>query len=128
MHKYPEKEHLLFKLTGSITIFYTDSNPTLCQFLVHSVHKTHTVVVTVELIWLLLLNIFSFNFFLQLPAVIMQLFRTIFICVIYFYWSHLCWNGVKFEVGKQIKRCEIVTQKSIKAKSSSYPRLLLTPI
>ena len=31
--------------------------------LVHSVDRTHVLAVTVKMIWLLLLDIFSFNFF-----------------------------------------------------------------
>ena len=37
--------------------------PILDHALVHSVDKTHVLTVTVELIWLLFLNIFFFNFF-----------------------------------------------------------------
>ena len=39
-----------------------DTNPALGHVLIHSVDKTLVLVVTVELIWLLLLNILSFNF------------------------------------------------------------------
>ena len=74
-----------------------------------------------KLIWLLSLNILFCNFFLRLPAVVLsnpcqsyiafflnvrcsrlprssflQLFLSIIICVIYFCWAHLCWNGVHF--------------------------------
>ena len=35
--------------------------PILCHVLVHSVDKTHVLVVTVELIWLLFLNIYFFQ-------------------------------------------------------------------
>ena len=127
---------------GSSPIFHTNSNPILDQFSVHSGDKTDALVVTVEFIWLLLLNILCFNFFLRLPAVVLRNLRqsytafflnvrwsrwprssfsqlplAMFICVIYFCWAHLCWNGVHLKVGKQTNRCEIVTQKSIKAKS-----------
>ena len=43
-------------------IVYSDTNLVLGKILVHSVEKTHGLVVTVELIWLLFYNIFSFNF------------------------------------------------------------------
>ena len=43
--------------------FHSDTNPVLGHFLIHSVHKTHALFVTVVLIWLLFLNILSFNFF-----------------------------------------------------------------
>ena len=36
--------------------------PVLGQVLIHSFDKTHVLVVTVKLIWLLFLNILSFNF------------------------------------------------------------------
>ena len=57
---------------GPSPFFHTDSNPILDQFLVHSVDKTNALVVTVELIWLLLLNILSFNFFLRLPVAVLS--------------------------------------------------------
>ena len=41
--------------------FHSDINPVLGHVLVHSVDKTHVLVVTVELIWYFL-NILSFNF------------------------------------------------------------------
>ena len=41
--------------------FHSDTNPVLGHILVHSVDKTHVMVVTVELIQLVL-NILSFNF------------------------------------------------------------------
>ena len=47
---------------GPPAFFYSDTNPVLGHVLVHSVDKTHVLVVTVELIWLLFLNILSFNF------------------------------------------------------------------
>ena len=43
------------------SFFHSDTNPVFGHVLVHSFDKTHVLVVTVELIWLLLLNIFSFN-------------------------------------------------------------------
>ena len=42
--------------------FHLDTNPVIGNALVHSVDKTHVLVVTVDLIWLLFLNILSFNF------------------------------------------------------------------
>ena len=36
--------------------------PILCHVLVHSIDKTHVLVVIVDLIWLLFLNILFFNF------------------------------------------------------------------
>ena len=47
---------------GQSPFFYPDTNPAISHALVHSVDKTHVLVVTVEFIWLLFLNIFSFNF------------------------------------------------------------------
>ena len=43
------------------TFFHLDTNPVLDHILVHSVNKTHALLVTVELVWLLLLNTVSFN-------------------------------------------------------------------
>ena len=42
--------------------FHSDTNPVLGHVLVHSVDKTHVLVVTVELVWLLCLDTLSFNF------------------------------------------------------------------
>ena len=42
--------------------FHLDTNPVIGHALVHSVDKTHVLVVTVDLIWLLFFNILSFNF------------------------------------------------------------------
>ena len=42
--------------------FHLDTNPVIGHALVHSVDKTHVLVVTVDLIWLLFLNILSSNF------------------------------------------------------------------
>ena len=42
--------------------FHPDTNPLIGHTLVHSVDKTHVLVVTVELTWLLFLNILSFKF------------------------------------------------------------------
>ena len=49
---------------GPPPFFHSDTNPVLGHFLVHSVGKTHVLVVTVKFIWLLLLNILSSNFVL----------------------------------------------------------------
>ena len=46
--------------------FHLDTNPVFCHVLIHSFDKTHVLVVTLELIWLLLLNILTFNF-VQMP-------------------------------------------------------------
>ena len=59
---HPEEQHLPFKQMGTTTIHHLDTNPVLGQVLIYSVDKTHVLVVTVELIWLLFLNILSFNF------------------------------------------------------------------
>ena len=45
---------------------YSDTNPELGHVLVHSVDKTHVPVNTVELIWLMFLDILFFNFMLTL--------------------------------------------------------------
>ena len=47
---------------GPPPCFHLDTNPVLGHALIHSVDKTHVLFVTVELIWLLFLNILSFNF------------------------------------------------------------------
>ena len=47
---------------GPPQFFYLDTIPVLGHVLIHSVDKTHVLVVTVELIWLLFLNILSSNF------------------------------------------------------------------
>ena len=41
--------------------FYSDTNPALGHLLVHSIDKTHVLVVTVRLIWLLFFNILCSN-------------------------------------------------------------------
>ena len=55
------KDHL--RKRGAPPFFHSDTNLVLNHVLVHSVDKTHVLVVTVVLIWLLFLNILSFNFF-----------------------------------------------------------------
>ena len=47
---------------GPPPFFHLDTNHVLGHVLIHSFDKTHVLVVTVELIWLLFLNILSFNF------------------------------------------------------------------
>ena len=47
---------------GPPPFFHSDINPVLGHFLVHCANKTHVLVVIAELIWLLFLNILSFNF------------------------------------------------------------------
>ena len=47
---------------GPPPFFRLDTNPVLGHVLINSVDKTQVLVVTVELIWLLFLNIISFNF------------------------------------------------------------------
>ena len=47
---------------GPPPFFYLVTNPVLGHVLIHSVDKTHALVVTVELVWLQFLNILSFNF------------------------------------------------------------------
>ena len=58
---HPEEQHSPFK-RGPPPFFHPDTNPVIGDVLVHSVDKTYVLVVTVELIWLLFLNIISFNF------------------------------------------------------------------
>ena len=48
-------------MRGPPPFSHSDTNPVLGHVLVHSVDKTHVLVVTVELIWLFL-NMLSFNF------------------------------------------------------------------
>ena len=47
---------------GPPRFFHLDTSPVLGHVLIHSVDKTYVLVVTVELIWLLFLNILPFNF------------------------------------------------------------------
>ena len=47
---------------GTPPFFHLDTNPVIGQALVHSVDKTQVLFVTVDLTWLLFLNILSFNF------------------------------------------------------------------
>ena len=60
--------HAFWKTTLTIQanvdphIFYSDTSLVFGKILVHSVEKTHGLVVTVELIWFLFYNILSFNF------------------------------------------------------------------
>ena len=42
--------------------FHSDANPILSHALVYFVDKTHVVIVTMDLIWLLFSNIVFFNF------------------------------------------------------------------
>ena len=58
---HPNELHLPFKQKGSTILFFI---PILIlgHILDGFVDKTHALVVTIELIWLLFLNIFSFNF------------------------------------------------------------------
>ena len=55
----------LYKL-GPALLFHSDTNLVLENVLVHPVKKNHVLFVTEELIWLLFLNILSFNF-VQMP-------------------------------------------------------------
>ena len=59
---HSEKQNRIFKQTGNTTIFHSDTSVVLWNVLVHYVEKSHFLVVTVELIWLFLLNILSLNF------------------------------------------------------------------
>ena len=47
---------------GPPLFLHLDTNPVIGHALVHSVDKTNVLDVTVDLIWLLFLNILSFNF------------------------------------------------------------------
>ena len=47
---------------GPPPFFHSDTNPLLGHVRIHSFDKTHVLVVTVELIWLLFLTILPFNF------------------------------------------------------------------
>ena len=57
----PEEHIFHSNIRGPPPFFYSDTNPVLGHIVVHSVDKTHGLVVTLELIWLFL-NISSFNF------------------------------------------------------------------
>ena len=58
--------HALWRTTSTIRLpppfFHSDTNAVFGHVLIHSFDKTHVLFVTVELIWLLLLNILSFKF------------------------------------------------------------------
>ena len=47
---------------GPPPFFHSGTNPTIGYALVHYFDKTHVLVIIVEMIWLLFLNILSFNF------------------------------------------------------------------
>ena len=57
-----EEQHLPFKQTGPPPFFSFGYHSVLDHVLIHSVDKTHVLVVTVDVIWLLFLNILLFNF------------------------------------------------------------------
>ena len=59
---HPEEQHPPFSQKGPLPFFHLDASPVLGHVLIYSVDKTHVLVVTVELIWLLFLNMLSFNF------------------------------------------------------------------
>ena len=50
---------------GPLPLFHLDTSIVLGHILIHSVDKTHLLVVIVELIWLLFSNILSFNLVLR---------------------------------------------------------------
>ena len=58
---HPEEQHLPKKRVPP-SFFHLDISPVIGHTLVHTVGKTHVQVVTLELIWLIFLNILSFNF------------------------------------------------------------------
>ena len=67
MIQYPctRKNNIYFSnKRGTPPCFHPDTNPAIGHALVHSINKSHVLVVTVELIWFLFLNILSFNFLL----------------------------------------------------------------
>ena len=59
---HAEEQHPPFSQKGTTTIFSFGCQSCACHVMVYSVDKTHVLVVTVELIWLLFLNMLSFNF------------------------------------------------------------------
>ena len=59
---HPDEQYPPFNQRGPLPFFHLDANPALGHVLVHSVDKPHDLVVIVELIWLLSLNVLSFNF------------------------------------------------------------------
>ena len=65
-------EHLSKRETPPF--FHSDTSVVLWNVLVHYVEKSHFLVVTVELIWLFLLNILSLNF-LQKPNKSLRLWK-----------------------------------------------------
>ena len=50
------------KKWGTPLFLHLDTSPVIGHALLNSIGKTHVLVVTVDLIWLLFLNILSFNF------------------------------------------------------------------
>ena len=83
----PWKEHLPFKQPRTTSIFsfryqscikrgppvffHSDTNPVFGNVLVHSVSKAHLLDVTGDMIWLLFLNILSFNFVFRLTVFVL---------------------------------------------------------
>ena len=59
---HPEEQHYHSNKRRPPPFFHLDTNPVLAHVLIYPVDKTHALVVTVELIWLLFLNILFFNF------------------------------------------------------------------
>ena len=123
---YPNKR-------GPPQFFHLDTNPIIGHALVHSVDKTYVLVVTVDLIWLLFLNILSFNFVATLRKSLRftRIIRSYAVVLTnnyqsYVYCSRLpcsiflkclfpmivylrCWTHLLLEqMGRQTNRCEIV--------------------
>ena len=59
---HPEEQHFHSNKRVPPPLFHSDTNPVFGHVLIHYFDKTHVLAVTVEFIWLLLLNIVSFNF------------------------------------------------------------------
>ena len=56
---------------GPPPFFHSDTNPTIGYALVHYFDKTHVLAIIVEMIWLLFLNILSFNF-VTIPIIFLR--------------------------------------------------------
>ena len=64
--RHPEKNIFHSNKRGPPVFFHSDTNPVFGNVLVHSVSKAHLLDVTGDMIWLLFLNILSFNFVFRL--------------------------------------------------------------
>ena len=117
---------------GPQSFLHPETNHVIGHTLARSVDKTSVLAATVDLIWLLFLNILSFNFvptpgkslrftrfrrsYVQHPAAVLtnhcQSFTALLLDVHCSKWPHAffaaAYNIVNSKVGRQTNRCEIV--------------------